>query len=93
MNLYDEKRKTDNTLYSTHLDDFSNPRFRHYLFTLGLGFLGLRWRPVIDSVFLLCLFCLGQGVKLTPHQLLIYTFLAVLLNIYIFSCTINDRII
>ena len=30
----------------------SMPRFRHYLFTLGLGFLCLHRRPMIESVSL-----------------------------------------
>ena len=29
------------------------PRFRHYSFTLGLGFLCLHQRPMIDSIYLL----------------------------------------
>ena len=28
------------------------PRLRHYPFTLGLGFLGLHQRPMIDSIYL-----------------------------------------
>ena len=32
------------------------PRFRHYPFTLGLEFLGLHWRLMIDSIFLALLY-------------------------------------
>ena len=28
-----------------------NLRFRHYLLTLGLGFLGLHWRPMTDFIY------------------------------------------
>ena len=31
------------------MPETDRPRFRHYPFTLGLGFLGLQRKPMIDS--------------------------------------------
>ena len=39
-------------IYFSGAGKFCQTRFRHYPLTLGLGFLGLHRRPMIDSIFL-----------------------------------------